>query len=231
MCSRAIGGARQPAEWAEARRLRRELGLPLKAIAAEVGVSLSSVSLWTRDISISDEQRSRNLSLATSARSKRWAALNRERRLGYQRAGREQARRGDPEHRAGCMLFWAEGAKDRNTCCFANSDPDMVRIMRTFLTNQFGVAAADFRVRLNVYTGNRLSLADIEQHWLRVLELPRSCMDKHTVDSLPTSSSGRRINKLPHGVCTLKVHSTRIVQEIYGAIQEYAEIERPEWLD
>jgi hypothetical protein len=29
----------------------------------------------------------------------------------------------------------------------------------------------------------------------------------------------------------VSVHSTAIVQSIYGAIQEYAGIERPEWVD
>ena len=29
----------------------------------------------------------------------------------------------------------------------------------------------------------------------------------------------------------MTVHSTFVVQSIYGAIQEYAGIDRPEWLD
>jgi hypothetical protein len=40
---------RKPAERARARELRK-LGWPLRRIAAEVGVSLSTVSLWTRDL-------------------------------------------------------------------------------------------------------------------------------------------------------------------------------------
>lgn len=48
----------------------------------------------------------------------------------------------------------------------------------------------------------------------------------------PTSSSGRKRNKLPYGVCTLQVRrSTRLVQHIYGAIQEYAAFDEPAWLD
>ena len=38
------------------------------------------------------------------------------------------------------------------------------------------------------------------------------------------------MNKLPYGTCRLSVHSTAIVQHIYGAIQEYAGFDRPEWL-
>jgi hypothetical protein len=37
-------------------------------------------------------------------------------------------------------------------------------------------------------------------------------------------------NKLPYGTCRLAVHDTALVQSIYGAIQEHAGFERPEWL-
>jgi hypothetical protein len=36
---------------------------------------------------------------------------------------------------------------------------------------------------------------------------------------------------LPYGTGRLAVHSTDVIQSIYGAIQEYAGIDRPEWLD
>jgi hypothetical protein len=36
---------------------------------------------------------------------------------------------------------------------------------------------------------------------------------------------------LPYGTGRLSVHSTDVIQSIYGAIQEYAGIDRPEWLD
>lgn len=130
------------------------------------------------------------------------------------------------------MLYWAEGAKDRNCVVLANSDVHMVRFFKRFAAECFGVADEDFSVRLNVYTGNGLSIEQIESYWLEALELPRSCLRKHMVNHFPTSSSGEKRNKLPHGVCTLRVlRSTRIVQHIYGAIQEYAGFEQPQWLD
>jgi hypothetical protein len=39
------------------------------------------------------------------------------------------------------------------------------------------------------------------------------------------------MNRLPYGTCRLMVHSTQVVQHIYGAIQEYGGFDRPEWLD
>ena len=84
---------------------------------------------------------------------------------------------------------------------------------------------------LNVYLGNGLTIREIEEHWLGVLRLPRSCLRKHTINAKPTSSSGRKRNKLPYGVATVSVQSTELVQHIYGAIQEYAGFDNPAWLD
>jgi hypothetical protein len=51
------------------------------------------------------------------------------------------------------------------------------------------------------------------------------------VNHYPTSSSGKQFNRLPYGVCALRLNDTRIIQHIYGAIQEYAGFDEPRWLD
>jgi hypothetical protein len=130
------------------------------------------------------------------------------------------------------MLYWAEGSKGRNQVHFANSDVNMVRFFWDFLREQLGVRAADMTVRLNVYTTNGLTLSEIEEHWLRALNLPRTCLRGHTLNHVPTSSSGKKRNHLPYGVCSIRVlKSTHLVQHIFGAIQEYAGFEEPRWLD
>lgn len=218
-------------EFAEARRLRAD-GLPVRQIATTLGVSVSSVSVWTRDIELTPGQRAANLERAGAVRGAACRDTHRERRRAYQQEGRDRARLGEPLHIAGCMLYWAEGAKDRNQAALANSDPAMVEAFLLFLRSCFGLSADDVTFNVNVYTGNGLTIDEVEQFWMKRLALPRSCARKHVVNHFPTSSSGKRPNKLPHGVCTLKAKkSTRIVQHIYGAIQEYAGIDCPEWLD
>jgi uncharacterized protein YjcR len=100
----------------EARRLRREDGMAMKAIARQLGVSVSSVSLWTRDIELTDEQvatlAARNPRHGQQVRGQYQRSQNaRVKRLIAQMHGRALARRGDPLHQAGCMLYWAEGAR------------------------------------------------------------------------------------------------------------------------
>lgn len=133
---------------------------------------------------------------------------------------------------AGCLLYWAEGSKGRNTVHFANSDVNMVKFFCHFLRESLGVRSEDLTLRLNVYTGNGLSLREIEDHWLAALELPRSALRGHTLNHTPTSSSGKKKNRLPFGVCSISVlKSTHLVQHIFGAIQEYAGFEESRWLD
>lgn len=128
------------------------------------------------------------------------------------------------------MLYWAEGTKSQNALVFVNSDPSMVLFFRRFVTESLRVPVPRIRMRLNVYTGNGLSVDQVERYWLRLLDLPPSCTRKHTVNHLPTSSSGLAKSKLPHGVCSLVVHSTEVVQHVFGAIQEYAAFDEPAWL-
>jgi hypothetical protein len=235
-----VGTHPKPAEHELARLLRRNQGMAMKQIAALLGVSVSTVSLWTRDIELTSEQRRRNNfrnprapqnPRAIAARARSWAARNRHRRRSFQEEGRSKAREGDALHMAGCMLYWAEGSKRRNSVTLANSDVHLVSHFCRFLTESLGVDAADITISLNVYTNNGLTIKQIERHWLDALGLPRSCLRKHSLNSLPTSSSGQKRNRLPYGVCTIRVHRTQVVQHIYGAIQEYAGFEEPRWLD
>ena len=225
---------RKPDEYAAARQLRRDTGMPLKQIAVQLGVSVSSVHGWTRDIELTDEQRVRNL--ARAGQAAKILAEGRMRqarkvRIEHQLDGRRRARESDPLHVAGCMLYWAEGAKDRNVVRLANSDVELVRFFVRFLKESMGVKPEQFNLRLNVYTNNGLSIDEIERYWLDALELPRSCLRKHTLNHHPTSSSGAK-RTLPYGVCTVGAkRGTAIVQHIYGAIQEYVGSDEPRWLD
>jgi hypothetical protein len=212
--------------------------MPYKRIALELGVSPSSAYKWTHDIELTPEQNEHNLRgprgpLNPDALRRQIAgrvAAARRRRAICQAEGRETARCAEPLHHAGCMLYWAEGAKGRSTIKFVNSDANMVLLFRRFLTDSLGVELHSVLMTLNVYTNNGLTITEIESYWLHLLGLPRSSARKHTLNHMPTSSSGRARNKLPYGVCGLVVHNTGMLQHIYGAIQEYGGFDEPAWL-
>ena len=132
---------------------------------------------------------------------------------------------------AGCMLYWAEGSKGRNSLVLTNSDGEMLRFFARFLRESLAVRSEDITVRLNVYLGNGLSLTQVEAYWLELLDLEWDSLRKHAINHFPTSTSGLK-RTLPYGVCTIRVkRSTHLLQHIYGAIQEYAGFDEPRWLD
>ena len=109
----------------QARRLRGG-GLPLAEIAARLGVSKSSVSLWVRDVPFQPLPR------LPRGRRREPNALQRRKQAEIDRLLREgQARIGRLSERellvAGVALYAGEGSKGDGAVKFANSDPRMVR--------------------------------------------------------------------------------------------------------
>jgi hypothetical protein len=129
------------------------------------------VSIWTRDIELTPNQRAANLARAGAARGPAWSEKSRERRRGYQREGRARARFAEPLHVAGCMLYWAEGTKARNAARFSNSDPAMCGLFCRFMRECFGVTSDRLTFSLNAYTSNGRSIGEIESFWMGVLGL------------------------------------------------------------
>jgi transcriptional regulator with XRE-family HTH domain len=223
------------AERDEARRLRREEGLAMRVIADRLGVALSSVSLWTRDIELTEQQHERlrqaNPIYNQQLRGQEGRrASARDARVAAQEHGRVLARSGDPQHLLGCMLFWAEGSRRRNGVVFTNSDPEMLRAFVRFLCGSYGVPVDRILISVNCHLNNGLSLEEIEAWWLAKLDLPASSLRTASVNR-PSKASRWRRNVLVYGTVRLAVHSTFLVQSIYGAIQEYGGFDRPEWLD
>lgn len=129
------------------------------------------------------------------------------------------------------MLYWAEGSKGRNAIQFVNSDPEMVRFFGAFLRTYYAVPDDAFRIDCNLFADHIKRQLKIEQFWLDTLELPSTCMRKSTVNVYSKYSKKKRRNRLPYGTVRVVVHSTDLIQQIYGAIQEYGGFERPEWLE
>jgi hypothetical protein len=217
-------------------RLLRHEGRSMKEIAQLVGASLSSVSYWVRDVPLTEDQRAalRWRNPAVNGHRAGGAAIRRRAQLlrqSYQAEGRALARRRNAAHAAGCMLFWAEGSRRRNTVVFTNSDPAMMRYFVAFLQSSFGLKDEAFTVNCNLFADHAPRQSEIEQFWLDTVGLPASCLRASTVNVYSKHSKKKRTNKLPYGTARVCVHSTRVVQSLYGSIQEYAGFERPEWLD
>ena len=207
----------------------------MKEIQQELGVSRSSVSLWVRDITLTPEQHAAllqrnpayNGQLKGSRANSERARL---RRRTYQLNGRRRARERDPLYIAGCMLLWAEGDKCRRAVRFTNSDPELISLFARFLRTCFEVPDDRMRIYCHLFADHVARQREIEQYWADVAGLPATALRKSMVNNYSRSSQRKRFNRLPYGTCKLVVHSTEIIQTIYGSIQEFAGFNRPAWL-
>jgi transcriptional regulator with XRE-family HTH domain len=224
------------AEREQARALRAAEGLPIKEIARRLGVSKSSVSCWVRDIELTPEQEDalRTMNPAYNRQLSGWreaAARHREERTRFQEEGRRRARDGDPSFIAGCMLYWAEGTKDRNQLQFANSDAAMGRFFVKFLLRYFDLPVEHIKITCHLYADHVERQREVEQHWLAELGLPESSLRKSVINRYSKYSKRKRAGMLPFGTCRIVVSRTRVVQTIFGAVQEIGGFERPAWLE
>lgn len=207
-------------------RILRAAGKSIKYIAKNLQVSVGSVSAWVRDIELTKEQVNmlsnnnpiyNQQNLGAKSRKDKASILRKH----YQDEGRIMAKTDNQLHAIGCMLYWAEGAKSRTKCSFTNSDVNMMKLFIKFIREIFFVPNDKIIIMVNCYINNGLSIDDIENYWLQELQLQKLSVRKHTINIKPISSQGKKKNLLPYGVCTIRIYDTKIVQHIYGAIQEY----------
>lgn len=205
----------------QARQLRLN-GFSIGSIAKELGVSKSSVSGWVSDIKLTTSQ-SKKLDELNPAKE-RFCGIRsgrvlsdkaKSKRFDFQQVGRKEI--GDLSlHLAGCMLYWGEGAKDKNSIRLTNYDPDLLCFFVRFLRVCFGVENSRIKVYIAHYSDEQ-RLAS-EEFWLGILELPRQCLgNSKTIQS----KTKRKNNRHKFGGCTVEVYSTELVQRIYGSIKEY----------
>jgi len=201
----------QAKEWDELRRWeRRELGKALRRLGLTYGeireiipVPKSTLSDWCRDVELSRSQveviRARLPSQKGVPKDSQW-----RRRVEIEQI-RAQAKAFAEEHChdsffvAGVILYWAEGSKWRNDFAVANTDPAALRLfvawVRAYLDRQ-----AEFRLSLHLHQGNDEERA--QSYWRTQLGLQDA---KFTKTYIKPRGTGHRKNRVPAGVCRVRV--------------------------
>lgn len=208
------------------REMRSE-GASLPEIVAVVCVPRNTVYYWIRDILLSDEQNKviaakkkaggmhGHMKASEALKSK--YAKNRE---NFRSIGREEAK-GSLLHAMGCMLFWAEGSKKRNTVIFTNTDSSMIEIFHRFLLEEMKVDAAKIRYDCTVHDdpGN-LCKDECASIWASSLGVEKSRINVSL--SKDKRKLKRRYNKHSAGIFVISYHDVKVAQRIFGAIEGYA---------
>ena len=154
----------------EQARILRLKGWSVRAIAYRIHCSRSSVSGWVRDIALTPTQIERLKSNQDKGRAK---AANHPNSPKFYWARRRQEIMDDAEKDIprrltieklkiiGSALYWAEGFKaGRNLFVFANSDPDMIRIMFQFLAEVCHVPKKKLRARVTIHPSHNIEIAE-----------------------------------------------------------------------
>src|SRR5581483_5260229 len=106
----------------------------------------------------------------------------RARREEFQQRGRMLVHERDASYAVGCALYWAEGAKHRNTVKLTNSDPEVLTSFVSFLRRHFQVADDRMRVTCNLFADHEERRREIEDYWLDRLDLPRTSLRRSIVN-------------------------------------------------
>jgi len=220
----------------KARYLRGVEGKSVGEISKILDCSKGSVSCWVRDVKLTKSQvkeldrrnpASKNF---TGNRVAAYIVSSRARdvRIGYQQEGRQMMKIADHLFVSGCMLYWAEGAKCRNSLKFTNTDSAMMALFLKFLKECFNIDNNKLTLYCRSHVLSTQTLDQVENYWVNKLGLNNSCLRKGTIEiRIPK----RKKVKYHNGICTLCLHNTQILQKVYGAIKEYAGIDDEElWL-
>ncbi|WP_157042216.1 helix-turn-helix domain-containing protein [Nitriliruptor alkaliphilus] len=191
-------------EKARARELRAQ-AWTMPEIAEHLGVSKSSVSLWTRDVPFDPTARR---SARTDRRPRgsdhplRRRKLERIEQLRCEAVDRIGTLDDLALLHAGLGLYAGDGSKTQSSVRFANSDPRMVALFCRWLRRFFEVDEDRLRVTLYLHAG--LDLVAAEAHWAEVTGVPVSQFGK-PYRAAPDASI--RHNKHVHGCAHVAYHS------------------------
>ena len=212
------------AERAKARELRLQ-GLDYNRIAAELGVSKGSVSLWVRDLprpeSLSYEECRRR---AAEGVRRYWAA-ERPIREAQREAARvaAAAQIGALNDReiliAGAIAYWCEGAKNKpyrrsDRVVFMNSDPALIGMFLQFLKiAEIGRDKLIYQVQIH----DSADVDAAQRFWMNVTEADPAQFRRPTLKRHNPKTVRKNIGNDYHGCLRIEVRrSTGLYRKIEG---------------
>lgn len=209
---------------AQARKLR-EQGLAYHQIAADLGVSKSTVSLWVRDLprppGLSYEEcRKRN---AEGVR-RYWAAEHPRREAKRQAVADAAAASVGPLNEreiviAGAIAYWCEGSKNKpdrrsDRVIFTNSDPALIRLFLRFL-EVAGVESETLTYRVQIH--ENADVAAAQRFWIDVTRAPRDQFRRPSLKRHNPRTVRKNTGDGYHGCLRIDVRrSTRLYRQIEG---------------
>jgi transcriptional regulator with XRE-family HTH domain len=209
---------------ARARELR-EKGLDYEEIAAALGVSKSSVSLWVRDMPVPERLSYEECRKRSAEGSRLYWETERPAREAMRETARATAAAeiGELSERellvTGAIAYWCEGAKSkphkrRERVTFINSDPGLIRFFLRFL-GVAGVHPARLRFRVHIHESADVPAA--EQFWQDVTGAEPSQFNRTTLKRHNPRTIRKNVGADYHGCLIVDVlQSAALYRRIEG---------------
>lgn len=198
-------------EQEEARALRAQ-GKTLAEIAATLGVSKSSASIWTRDVEFTPQPRRRSANRRPHRQQleklRQIQELNDE---GIRRIGVLSER---AFFTAGVAMYAGEGFKTDGEVGMANTDPTILGFFCAWLRRFFEIDESRLRMRVYLHKGWDLEAA--EAFWSELTGIPRS---QFTAAYRADPKARVRRNKHPMGCPSVTYACSRTHRAVMGLVR------------
>ena len=170
----------------DARHLRTQ-GISIKKIAKQLSVSVSSVSVWCRDIIFSEEEKERifrdGYTMGSRARfeaiERRKEAKKNEIAIIHKISQNEVGILTQRElFLVGIALYWGEGFKKDSLVGLANTSPHIIKLYIRWLQTCFHIKKEDLIVRVTINHERVGETERIMQYWSQQLNISREQFSK-----------------------------------------------------
>jgi hypothetical protein len=209
-------------------RVHRHNGKGIKTIAHELKVSSSTVSLWCKDIKLTEEQ---IIQLEKNSHDPFYG-----KRLDYSLRQQEKRKFKNSEIKtealklignlsdrdilmSGAALYWAEGFKKDKMVGFSNSDPVMVRFILKWFRNCMGVRDEMVKLRVVINESHKHREEDIRDYWEKVTKIPKEEFYRTTFQKVNWKKTYEKPEEY-FGILRVRVlKSTDLLRKILGLIE------------
>jgi len=212
-------------------KLRRK-GLSYNEINRKTGISKSTLSYWLSHLEISETAKKRLSKKVFEGSIRSLIERNKNQTVLARKRAEEIRARAINEAKklidnrlflVGTSLYWAEGYKKGaygskwKAVDFANSDPELVRIMMKFFKIICGVSA--YKIKAQLIAHKNMDINKAVHFWSSLTKIPKEQFIK-TYSKLSISSKNKR-NKhsLTYGTIHIRINDVKLFFRIIGWIE------------
>ncbi|MFZ2226765.1 MAG: hypothetical protein WA064_05230 [Candidatus Moraniibacteriota bacterium] len=209
----------------------RKKGFSYNEISKKLEVPKSTLSYWLADVVISQKAKNRIASRVFAGsvkglieRNKNQTALAKERAKAIREIAKKEVRNlmKNKLFLVGISLYWAEGYKKGaygskwKAVDFANSDPELVKIMMNFFRKVCRVESEKIKVQLIAH--KNIDMDEAVSYWSGLMKLSKSQFMKTSCAVSSASKGKRNKNSLTHGTVHIRINDVRLFFRIIGWI-------------